>query len=783
MKILKTLIVLYILFSPLFFAGSLKFLHYFLFFSTSILIFLYLIKNEISISFKLPLALFFIFSFLVILTSIPVSNFIIKFFSPNLHKIINSFEMQKAFSLSLAPVWTLRNLSYIITAVSIFFVSFLIFEKKVEKTYKFSRILFFTIFSFTLYSLFLKFSNFSRYPFPPFKPNEWNFGLFPNANIFASYALFGIPLGFFLFIYKLKQKNSTPGSAIFYLLGTIFLISALFLAQSWGAIFSLLLSANICLFFRKPFLGLIFFIILIFLIYFIFQTIPPDIKRSMENRFSFYLLGFEIFTKFPLTGSGLGTIPIASGIYQKPLFDTIVDKIHNDYIELLSTSGLLSLLLFLSIGIVIYKNMAFLKEKYNLRCGILLSIICILIHSLVDFPLQNFTILSYFSFSLGFLYINHKTEEKKSKTLKYILLSLLSIGIIFQFFLVYGLINIKQKGYSYMFPEESFEEIRNNPQISEKFLNYFPFYAPIWGEVSRLKEKEEKFEDAIDAIEKAIILNPTNPKLYPLAAKLYFIKGDDEKYLTYLSYAFGLSKTLSLNPFPLNEIEKEKVILESLKISDKYYGKNAEHFYLKSYYALLNIKSKKAKDVLKEGVEKIKESSEIHYLLSNEYLKEGNLKLAEEENNKSFSIKKDIKNKLLYAKIYFKNDNYEKGKNYLYEGLELITPDLNTLSYFVEGALLMKPKSIDDAKEFLKTGYFIRPYPLIAYYIGYFEENEKNYIFAEEWYKKSIELDDKFENSYQGLYRIYKAQNDLKNLDNLKNTLKLKFPEKKWYEE
>ena len=657
------------------------------------------------------------------------------------------------------------------------------FEKQKEKTYRFVKFILYAVLIFSLYSLFLKFSNFKSYPFPPLKPNEWNFGLFPNANIFASYALFGIPIGFSLFILRIKQKVPNIGSSIFFLFCSIFLFLSLLIAQSWGAVTSLFLSIKFYVFFRRPIKGLILFLIILFSFLLIFPNLPPDIKRSMENRFYFYSLGFEIFLKYPVFGSGLGTIPIVSGIYQKALKETIVDKIHNDYIELLATSGIISILFFFSAGMIIYKNLIFLKEKYNLRCGLLLSIICIFIHSLVDFPLQNFTILSYLSLSVGFLYINVKTNEKKSKVLKYILLLLLLFAVIVQFFHIIGLINVRQRGYSLFFPEESFKVIRNNKEIAKEFIKIFPFYAPIWGENARLEEKENNFEEAIRSIERAIILQPTNPKLYPLAAKLYFIQADEEKYYNALSYAFGLSNEVTLKPFPLSKEETEKIVLNSLKISSKYYGKEASFFYLKSYYNLSNINSKKAKDVLIEGAEKFKENAEAHFLLANEYFKEGNLKKAEEENSISYEKEKNIRNNLLFAKICFKKNDYECSKNYLYEGIKLIKNDTYTLNYFIEGAFLLKEKSIEDAKEFLKTGFFIKPYPLIAFYIGLFEEEKKNIISAEEWYKRTISIDDKFENAYQRLYLIYKAQKDFKALEELRAQAKMKFPQKNWYEE
>lgn len=729
----------------------------------------------------MPLILFSVFFLCVIFTAIPVPDIFLKFLSPELFRIISLFGLDRFYTLSLSPLWTLRNLSFFITAVSIFFASYLIFKHHKEKTYKFSRILFFSIFFFTLYSLILKISNLKKYPFPPFEPNEWNFGLFSNANIFGSFSMFGVPVGLSLFVYKLKQKNSSPGSALFYLSGSILLLFCIIYAQSWGPILSLAVSLIIFAFVRKPLLGFILFLILIFFLYFYFPVFPADIRNSMENRLYFFKLGFEIFLKYPLTGTGLGTVPISSGLYQSALKEIIVDKIHNDYIEILSTAGILSFFLFFSAGLIIWKNLVFLKDKYILRCGLLLGIISVFIHSLVDFPLQNFSIMSYFCLVMGFLYINQKVDEKGSNFLKNTLIFFLLFAIVIQFIFFTGLINVRYKGYSIFYPEESFEFLRGSPELALKFLKFHPFYAPIWGERARALERDNKIEEAIDSIEKAIILQPTNPKLYPLAAKLYFIQGNDQKYLQSLSFALGLNTNFSLKPFPLSKEELENVVEDSLKISYKYYGREGSMFFIRAFYILSNSGSKKAKDVILDASKKFSKNAEILYLLANEYFKEGNLSGAYEENLKSYKVEKTLWNTLLFAKIYFKKGNYEEGKKYLYEGIKLIKPDSYTLSYFIQGAFLMKPENIEDAEEFLKTGFFIKPYPLIAFYIGFFEEEKKNYIAAEQWYKKSLEFDDKFENSYQGLYRIYKIQRDTKALEEIRIKASLKFPEKNWY--
>lgn len=786
MNYLGKFIFHFLLFSPIFISGSTKFLLFFLFFISSILIFFFFLKEFPPEEIKFPFMLFLIFFFFSIFSTIPLNQSLIKYLSPELFKIIKMLSINKNFSLSLSPIWTLRNLSFYVTAISIFLFSYVYFKDKNDKVYQFTKTMFLSVLFFSIYSFLLKFSDLKKYPFPSYIPNEWNFGLFSNENIFGAFASIGVPLGIFLFFYSIRKKKVTPGSWLFFLFGACFLIFLLFFSSAWGALYSTILSFIICLISRKPFAGFIFLLALIFFSILIYPYLSEDIKNSIKNRIYFDFLGIKIISLYPLFGVGAGAIPMASAIYQKAEKEIIVNKIHNDYIEAIASYGIISILFFLSIFFVVYKNFRFLKEKYTLRCGLMLSILTIAIHSFIDFPLQNFSILSYFLIILAYLSgMKSQEEMEKSKKIKKFICSLLIFSIIIQGLFLFEYLLLKKRGYSYFFPENSFEKIRKNSILGEKFLKFYPFYGAIWGELARAKEMEGDYEGAVYAIERALILHPTIANIHLYAAKLFFIIGNEEKYLNALTNALGLSINTTINPFPLEKEEKEKVILDSLKISYRHYGKKAFHFYSKAYYLLLNLNSKKIKNVLTDAVQKFPENSDFLFLLANEYFKDGNLNEAEEYNKKSFSVKKSAKNFLLFAKIYAKKNNFEEAKKFLLEGIDYLKNEKGLeLNYFVEGAYALKEIDLGGAIEFLKKGYFIFPSASFSYYIGLFEEWRKNYIESEAWYKKCIYEDYRFKNAYLGLYRIYKMRNEKNEIENLRARVKILFPEddfwKKW---
>ncbi len=780
MKNLNSIFFYFLLSSPFFLSGSTKFSLIFSYLISSLFLLYYFLKNDLDISFKIPLLFFFLFSLFIFFTVIPLKPFIIKYLSPNLFKLILNLSFKEYYTLSLSPLWTLRNFSFIITSLSIFIFFSIFFKNSKHKIEHFSKMLFSFIFSFSLLSIFLHYSNIKKYFFYDLK--EWNLGLFSNENVFGSFCAMGVPLGIYLFFHKLKQKQASPGAPLFYLITSIFLIFFIIIVKALGPLLALILSFILCIIYRKPILGIITFTIFLTFLLFSFSHLPLEVKNSANNRAEFNYLAFNIFLKYPIFGSGLGTTPLISAIYQRPLKEIIIDKFHNDYIELLATAGIISLFFFLSSGFIIYKNLKFLREKYNLRCGLFLSAIVILFHSFLDFPLQNFSIMAYFCLILGVLYAEEKKGIKLSNNYKNILIFFLIFSSTFLLILFYGFLKTKTIGYSLFFPEESFKKIRNEPELGYKFLKYHPFYAPIWGEIGRERERENKFEEAIYAVEKALFLQPTHPNLYLVAAKLYFIKGDMDKYKETLSKAFALSISINLKPFPLSFEEKEEVIINSLDYADKFYGVSAFDFYLKAYENLRSMDSKRTKEIAELIAKKFKNKSIIHYNLANEYLKEGNLSLAKLEAEKSYELEKNIRNSLILAQIYFKEREYEKGKEILFKGISLIKKGEYLKRYFITGAAELKKFNIKDALEFLKIGYFMEPNISYSYYLGLYEEERKNFIEAESWYKKTIEMDPNHQKAYIKLAELYIKIKEKKNLRDLKERCKILFPQESWWE-
>lgn len=94
----------------------------------------------------------------------------------------------------------------------------------------------------------------------------------------------------------------------------------------------------------------------------------------------------------PVIGTGLGTYREAYAAYYPPAVTSIWDKAHNDYLEILSDTGVAGgLLVLLGVGLfarrVLLPALRAARER-ELRLGLAMALVSIALHSFVDFNLQ-----------------------------------------------------------------------------------------------------------------------------------------------------------------------------------------------------------------------------------------------------------------------------------------------------------------------------------------------------------------------------------------------------------
>jgi len=388
-------------------------------------------NNELlSLSLKWPRYLFvglFIFIFIQI---IPLPNFIVKIFSPNIHSFQNIFSSDfsriKFMSLSLIPSHTLCEG---LELLSYFLLGFLI-VKNVTRRRQIMRI-FYVLVSMGIFEAFYgMFELYSKNPRILFYEKRFYLdtvtGTFVNRNHLSGYLEMIIPLAIGLIIAridlfslaglkwreKLLRFSRKGFSTNLILSGGIILMSlAIIFSRSRSGVFLLIFA--FILFFEltvlyfgrvrqwqkgvKNFLKVSFLIIILISLY---VGIDATIERFAldkllhEGRLVYWSNVTPIVGDFPLFGTGLGTFASVYPAYEESRRPGHLSHAHNDFLEYLSELGAVGMI-FLFGGIVFMVVSSFLiwrvrrhPEVKGLAMGGIVAIVVILIHSIADFNLH-----------------------------------------------------------------------------------------------------------------------------------------------------------------------------------------------------------------------------------------------------------------------------------------------------------------------------------------------------------------------------------------------------------
>jgi O-antigen ligase len=144
-------------------------------------------------------------------------------------------------------------------------------------------------------------------------------------------------------------------------------------------------------------------------------------KLLQEGRPTYWANTIEIFSHYPIFGSGLGTFPSLYPDWEEGGTLFRLYHAHNDYLEYLTELGVVGMILLLG-GILSVLISSFLiwrvrrhPEVKGIALGGIVSIICILIHSLTDFNLHIPANMLLFSvvLSLTLVTAHYKKGENK----------------------------------------------------------------------------------------------------------------------------------------------------------------------------------------------------------------------------------------------------------------------------------------------------------------------------------------------------------------------------------
>lgn len=222
-------------------------------------------------------------------------------------------------------------------------------------------------------------------------------GAFANVNHFSTLMYMSIPLIVFLG----RQK---PARAFMAVLAILLLLLAA--GSRAGVLIGLAVSVlSLAVLFARSRLSLAF-VLSAATVGFIY-ILGVSTKIDLENidpefgRREFARTTWEGIEEVWLTGVGYGNFERAYQIYEQPsmIFSSYVNHAHNDYLELVFEGGALAALIIAAYFFLLGSRIPALRNSPFQKAA-LLSIIFVLIHSLVDYPLRTLAL------ALPFGYLN-----------------------------------------------------------------------------------------------------------------------------------------------------------------------------------------------------------------------------------------------------------------------------------------------------------------------------------------------------------------------------------------
>nr|WP_294780948.1 O-antigen ligase family protein [uncultured Flavobacterium sp.] len=253
--------------------------------------------------------------------------------------------------------------------------------------------------------------------------------------------------------------------------------------------------------------------------------------ESANARLFFWKNAITLIEKDPLTGIGLGNYQVESIPYERTFYDdsTVSLHTHNDFLEIMSETGVINGLVYISLFIIllinnlkIYFSKSSDENKKQLAILALLILVVYGLDSLFNFPMYRPTMQIFFALLLAFTVINHSKEfliEPRKIGVKIIcsLLIVTAIVTTYSSFLIYKASNLEylisnddinnsDKKDRLLTGDEVVERIPAYPNVlntSESFYEYAGIYYI----------RENNFKKALNCFAKASKINPYSGRI------------------------------------------------------------------------------------------------------------------------------------------------------------------------------------------------------------------------------------------------------------------------------
>lgn len=422
-------------------------------------------NHELEENNRLPFLLFIGLFVFVLFQFLPLPKFALKLLSPQAYafkaQFLSGFQEANFASLSLIPAHTFRQGLELVTY---FLLGFLVIKIITEKK-QFFRIYAVLVGMGIFEAIYGLFELYNKHPRILFYEKIYGLdsasGTFVNRNHFSGYLEMILPLAFGLIIARmeffdwsglrwkerlLKLSEKSLAVNLLISIGILVISLGIIFSKSRSGMFLLIFSfflffGGSLISFRKKNKQITWtriFLVLMF-IFLALVAIGIGIDSSLErfaldrllyeNRPTYWSNSLEFFTEYPVFGTGLGTFPM---IY--PDWETGRDMMrlyhaHNDYLEYLVELGIIGFFLLMS-GLFLLVGRTIRvwirrghPEVKALVLGGLVSIFCMLFHSITDFNLHIpanmllFSVVVSLTASVAFYKRNSSNREDKLKRL------------------------------------------------------------------------------------------------------------------------------------------------------------------------------------------------------------------------------------------------------------------------------------------------------------------------------------------------------------------------------
>lgn len=590
------------------------------------------------------------------------------------------------------------------------------------------------------------------------------YGFMGNNNLFSSIVnLVWFPMGALAIATFKYERGRDPGKAYVLSLTVVFLLIVLILSRSEGAWISFLIALGTYIFalhMRRSVKMMMFALTLILILGVCWLRVQEGGPDAFLKRITFYASTTGIVFEHPITGTGLGTFRLAAPHYQPPVEGMLLDKMHNDYLELLVTSGMLSFVLLIP-AITMIRHGLYALRRGGLRAGLFLGMLAVCFHAVMDFPFQTISVPWIMALFAGTLFPdrNHRNGPPLLFfSMSTILLLLLAASQVLSFAAILS----KGRYFPEFAPETVLKQLHkhNQAETEETYISHaerastcHPRWAPLQAELARARWERDPAA-AIRLVEEAARLEPFNVDIRLLAARYQFIEGNREQALYHVTQARAIKQTAPLI-VPLTREEQDRVTIEGNQAYIRLYPRRSGEAYSVTVRQLKKRSSPRAWEIIREGLALHPDNPKLldHAV---GHLQKKNRRAACHFARLAFAAAPSGYRAYVCAKTTHALGLEAETRKWFLLSLQLHEHPsrlaANAMRY------LSDP---DEALTMMHTVFSRDPSAGLAYHLGIAFEKREEWERALTWFREAVNLKKDYSHAYRAMYRIEISRGNL----------------------